>query len=157
MYVFLWFPIFIDWVYVDNIAYAHFLAEVALSRKNNQPNNVAGDAFYVSNEEPMGDSTFRQMVIHYAKIHNVFHWSPRAFYLLAYISLMLRRLLKSKKQSMGNLEYLTPCAMVIMNINMRIDPSKAQRMLPYRPVFNVNEGIQLAVREYQEKESIFGM
>jgi nucleoside-diphosphate-sugar epimerase len=43
----------------------------------------------------------------------------------------------------------------MLNMNCAVDPSKAQNVLKYHPVFSVDEGIQLAVKESLEDASIF--
>jgi nucleoside-diphosphate-sugar epimerase len=43
----------------------------------------------------------------------------------------------------------------LLNMDCAVDPSKAQNVLKYHPVFSVDEGVQLAVKESLEEVSIF--
>ena len=77
MYIFLA-NFLVDFVFVENVVYAHLLGEVRL-RSPSDSGGVSGEAFNVSNEEPMRNNPFRRMILHYANIHNAFHGPSRLF------------------------------------------------------------------------------
>ena len=56
--------------------------------------------------------------------------------------------------SLGDLEYLTPSAVALMQMDIVLDPTKSQTLLKYHPIFTVEEGIQLSAKEYHSKENI---
>lgn len=144
MYVFLGVKVEVDFVAIDNVVYAHLLGEAALRKGKG-----TGDSFNVTNEEPMSNDLFRHMMIHYAKTRTVIQGPPRFFHLLAYLNQACAYVLRSRMPSLGDLEYLTPSAMALMELTIRMDPSKSQSVLGYHPIFTVDEGVQLGVLEYK--------
>lgn len=146
MYVFL-INFLLDFVYVDNVVHAHLLAERALRCRGAA---VGGEAVCITNEAPMRNNPFRRMIAHYGNIRHLIHGPPRLFSALAHALQICRLVLRHRMPRLGDLEYLTPCTWALMSMDIQVDPTKVQRLLDYHPVFTVEEGVQLAVREYQQ-------
>lgn len=168
MYFFLGVPLVIDYVSVDNVVYAHLLGEASLRRDRDDDNvnvsdttgdgaaAVGGEAFYVSNEEPMSNNMFHQMIIYYAKTRFVLHAPPKPFRVLAFLNQVCSYILRSNMPDLGDLRYLTPSAMALMELNTRIDPTNIQNRLGYHPIYTVDEGVQLGVLEYKHNQRLLG-
>lgn len=149
-YLFMGYDLHLDWVYVDNIAYGHFMAEKYLLGKND-----GGFACHITNEEPMFNNKFRRMISYYAPYIQMIHVSHRFFWILAYLVVMVKSVFKQNVPNMGELAYLTPTAMRLLGISVQLCPKRAKKVLGYHPVFTVNDGVQLTVLEYDTGASIF--
>jgi nucleoside-diphosphate-sugar epimerase len=146
-YTYLGATIYIDWVYVDNVAFAHLLAEKQL---RGGAEGVAGQAFNVTDNDPVFNIDFRERVIYYSGNTIKRKYAPYNLIMGLAHALHLGQVLL--KHNFPKLEppfsYLTLVAMRLMNVDMVVRSSKAKRVLGYETPFSLDEGIQLAIAEY---------
>ncbi|CAE7452746.1 3BETAHSD/D1, partial [Symbiodinium microadriaticum] len=147
-YVYIGASIFIDWVYVDNIAFAHLLAEKELREGNAK---VGGQAFNVTDNNPVWNVDFRERVIHYSGKKVQRKYAPyNLILMMGYAIHAGQSMLQHRFPRLQEpLSYLTLTALRIMNIDMVVRSKKAKSVLGYEPPFDLDEGIQLSIAEYE--------
>jgi sterol-4alpha-carboxylate 3-dehydrogenase (decarboxylating) len=151
-YLFLGFTSLMDWSYVENVAYAHLLAEKALKTKADY---VSGEAYLISDGKPYLNDDFRNIVIHYGKVTPKYG-PQRLVWAFAYIIELFQRLLKENFPKFPPpLSYFTLTAIKIMEYNVTVKSEKAKTHLGYEPVFSVEEGVQLAILEHGNQNYIY--
>jgi nucleoside-diphosphate-sugar epimerase len=153
-YLFLGLSMLIDWEYVDNICYSHLLAEAKLRSTSSSSNQikVAGQAFLISNNEPILNDCFRTMFVYYGQLKAT-AGPPRLIWMLGYIVEILQRIFQRNFPRLPHpLNCLTLTALRIMDLDLSVTSTKAKDLLGYFDVFTVEEGIQLSVMEYRQKE-----
>jgi nucleoside-diphosphate-sugar epimerase len=147
-YLFLGFKMLLDWEYVDNICFSHLLAE---SKLRSSKSKVAGNAYLISNNEPMINDVFRTMFVYYGKLKAT-AGPPRMIWMLGYIVEILQRIFQKNFPRLPHpLNCLTLTALRIMVLDLSVTSTKAKDILGYYDVFTVEEGIQLSVMEHQQK------
>jgi nucleoside-diphosphate-sugar epimerase len=152
-YLFLGLHMLLDWEYVDNICFSHLLAEAKLrsSSSSSSKSQVAGNAFLISNNEPIINDVFRTMFVYYGKLKAT-PGPPRLIWMLGYIVEILQRIFQKNFPRLPHpLNCLTLTALRIMILDLSVTSTKAKDILGYFDVFTVEEGIQLSVMEYQQK------
>jgi len=139
----------IDFVYVDNVVWGHLLAERALREG---VSGVSGQAFCISNEEPVSFEDLYLMV-------KSFQPSLRLVYPPLWLISKLARAVSFVHStfqggvSLGkDLNLLTPAAMSTLcgSYTFRID--KARRVLGYEPLFSLKEAVQLMVENHKKSK-----
>lgn len=152
-YLFIGLSMLIDWEYVDNICFSHLLAEAKL---RSSPSKVAGQAYLISNNQPILNDHFRTMFVYYGKLKAT-AGPPRLIWFLGYIIEILQRILQNRFPRLSHpLNCLTLTALRIMDLDLTVTSTKAKDHLGYFDVFTVEEGIQLSVMDYQNpKDTIF--
>lgn len=146
-YVYIGASIFIDWVYVDNVAFAHLLAENALRSGIGQ---AAGQPFNLTDHNPVFNVDFRERVIHYSGNVVQRKYAPYNLIWLLGASIHVgQSLLQHKFPRLAPpLSFLTLTALRIMNIDMVVTSTKAKTILGYEPIFDLDEGLQVSIAEY---------
>lgn len=138
---------YMDYVFVDNVAWGHLLLERAMQDGNP---GVEGEAFCVGNEEPMSSEDFYFTAK--AFIPNLrINYTPFVMVrLLAYGVETLQRLIPSRltPDKVGDLAICSP-AMLDTCLTYVFKTTKAKDVLGYQPIYTVDQGIQKSVREYE--------
>lgn len=141
----------LDLVYVENVAHAHMLCEKALREG---VEGVAGETFCVSNNEPLKGIEFAARFDYYApgKGRKWQRMPPWLLWTLAIGSETYQRVMK--RGGLGDLDILTPPLLYTAFVYNVFDCKKAEKVLGYRPVFTVNQGIRKSCAVIQrEKEA----
>lgn len=161
-YDFCGFSMLLDWEWVNNVAYCHILAEHKMrahlaGNKAAAPHKIDGEAFCVTDNKPMLNNEFRTMIMHYNPEVAPSAAPPRLLWGIAYVIEGMQRLLKDKFARLpGPLSFLTPTALKIMDMDICVKSNKVRTVLGYRPVFSVEESIQLATLQHRdEANSLF--
>lgn len=128
-----------DFTYVDNVVHAHLLA----SRKLFSPEaaNIAGQAFFITNGEPIYFWDFPSAVWAYLGHvpSNVIHF-PRCLGLMIAFIFELLSFITRKEPGFTRFRVKLSCANRYYNIN------KARKLLEYSPIVNLDEGIKRSLR-----------
>ncbi len=138
---------YMDYVFVDNVAWGHLLLERAMQDGNEA---VAGHAFCVGNEDPMSSEDFyfsAKAVVPDIKIN----YMPFVFVrLLAHGVETMQRMVPFKltPDKVGDLAICSP-AMLDTCMSYVFKSTKAKEVLGYRPIYTVDQGIQKSFREYE--------
>lgn len=136
----------IDYVHVDNVVLGHLLAEAALHAKKT---GVAGEAFAVSNDEPLTAEELYLAVQHYYPECKLVYTPPRLMSLIANIVQTINWLTKDRIP-LGELKQLTPSMLATARMTYTYDCKKARRILNYKPLYTLDEAVQKTVDEYVE-------
>ena len=138
---------YMDYVFVDNVAWGHLLLERAMQDGNQ---SVAGQAFCVGNEEPMSSEDFyftAKAFIPNLKVN----YMPFVFVrLLAHGVETMQRFIPFKltPDKVGDLAICSP-AMLDTCMTYVFKSTKAKDVLGYQPIYTVDQGIQKSLREYE--------
>jgi len=142
-----------DYVYVENIAYAHMLAENQLRMGTA---GVAGEAFSITNcVDAMTDTDFALAMKHMfpslkitvlpKHLMRILAWfSGKWFYLSEHIltwSEIVQRVGKGR-WSLGHMDLITPATLNLSCLTYTFTNTKAMKALGYSPLYSVDEGLQ---------------
>jgi len=139
----------IDYVHVDNVVLGHLLAETALRAKKN---GVGGEAFCVSNDEPLTSEELYLAVNHYYPECKLVYTPPRLMSLIAHIVRTISWITKDAIP-LGELKNMTPAMLATARMTYTYDCKKARRILNYKPLYTLDEAVQKTVDEYVESFS----
>lgn len=145
-----------DWVYVENVVLGHLLAEHGLQEGKS---GVDGEAFCISNDEPISIAQFWFLVTQHVKmlpeklmrdrLDVTFVWVPMfPLWIIAYVSEFFQWAFKGKLSLGRDLDILTPSTLVTACMSYSYKSDKARKILGYEPVFSVEEAIQRSLSEY---------
>ena len=134
-----------DWVYVENLVHAHFLAE----RKLAPGSGVDGEAFFITNGEdgyiPGGELYVRVAEAIYRdsfdRARDVLQLPMALLYAIAYPVDWFHRLTRGKYVG-TQIAKLTPITIEYVVCNLKFNDAKARKILGYQEIYTMNEGIQ---------------
>jgi sterol-4alpha-carboxylate 3-dehydrogenase (decarboxylating) len=145
----------IDYIFVDNLVYAHLLLEQKL---RNNDSKVQGEIFCVSNNEPesLEQMTYLlQSVMEKKKLQPplAVTYAPQGvLVVLAYMVEQAQYWTGNKIK--GDLAFLTPAMFAIASLTYSFDCKKAEEILGYKPLYNMDEALQMTVDQWVEKQRI---
>lgn len=125
----------VDTIYVDNAAYAHILAAIALAKPNSKCN---GKAYYISNDEPITMAAMLNKILACDDLPPV---NKRVASGIAYaVGVTLEWLYKllNKKQE----PIMTRFVARQLSTSHYFDISAAKQDFAYRPLVDIDEGMQ---------------
>jgi len=133
----------LDFIPANNVVFAHLLLEKALTEK---PNVVGGEAFCVSNSAPMSMRSFLAIVdrIRPGGVTAI----PTPELMLTGLAYVVEGLNVLRVPLPRAIEPLTGCVMEYLNLHYAFNYRKAKDLLGYRPLYTVEQGVDLAVREW---------
>jgi sterol-4alpha-carboxylate 3-dehydrogenase (decarboxylating) len=147
--VFIFPKLILDWVHVENVVLGHLLLESAMQQGTK---GVAGEVFCVSNEEPMMIEDFYWTAKALLPVDaNMQYVPPRLMKLIAAVVQAIHYIANGcmgQRISLGELDMLTPAMCQLCEINAAFPNVKAKKLLGYRPVFTVDEGLRRSIRDY---------
>jgi sterol-4alpha-carboxylate 3-dehydrogenase (decarboxylating) len=143
-------------VLVATATAGHLLAEAALLAERPKPpsqRRVSGEAFCISNGEPMRAGDFHDAVgqFYTARTGTPFTQSylPRNFMFgLARIIELLQYLTRGKLK--GDVAMLTPAMFAVASLSYTFSYAKARERLGYEPLYTVHEALQRTVHLWHE-------
>lgn len=140
----------INWVYVDNVVWAHLLMENALAKS---PEKVAGKPVCVSNNyEATTLEFFNLLVAIKPSLHFVF--LPRAvMFALASFLDFFRGILKHRMPSMGELDQVSRCCFEACSSTYLLKSDFAKHALGYEPLFTAPEAVLLTAAEFEREQA----
>jgi len=144
-----------DYVYVDNVVFGHLLAEAKL-RKNDSDcdqNNIAGEAFCISNNEPLKHGEFWNRFQYYRPELKVTYVPPLVSWTIAYIVETLQYISNGALVQDKELSLMTPPMLYVASTDFVFRIDKARRLLDYEPIYTVDQGIQRVVWEDNERRN----
>lgn len=148
-----------DFVYVGNLAHAHLLAAKALLRDSERPQSevkdeekVDGEAFHITNDEPWLFWGFTRAIAKAAgnpvnenEIRVISRWGAMLMALFAEWIVWIF--------SFGRKEpNLTRYGVRYSTMTRTLNIEKAKRVLGYRPIFSMQEGIERSVAWFDETD-----
>lgn len=142
-----------DFTYVENVAHAHILASDALlaTRKmKTQPldhEKVDGEAFFVTNDEPVPFWDFARMVW---KACGSPHGTEHVWVISKEMGLLIGGVLEWGMWLVGRTPKLTRRQVKYSCMTRYYDISKAKKRLGYAPIVGLEEGIIRGVKYFEE-------
>lgn len=134
----------IDYVYVDNVVFGHLLAEAALTDGRD---GVGGEAFCISNDEPLHFEELYLAVKRYYPSLQIIYAPRNLLVVLAYVVEAIAWITRDRVP-LGQLGLVTPAMLATASMSFSFDCAKARRVLGYRPVYTVDEAVQKSVDDY---------
>ena len=112
---------------------------------------VGGQVFCVSNEDPLSIENLHYMLQSVHPKVLKFAYLPRNFMvLLAHAVEFLQWI--SRGRVSGEIKMLTPAMVELAGTSYVLKSSKARSILGYRPLYTVDEGVQLATSQWIEMQ-----
>jgi len=136
---------YIDFVFVENVVHGHMLAEKALFNNS----NAGGQAFFVSNNQPLYTSEFWETVQHFEPRVTIRYLPVAVSYLLAQFSTAVQTIF-GKANWLGDLSLLTMGLYDLIHYSYSAKSDKAFKLLGYSPLYTVEEAIQKTIEEYKK-------
>mmetsp|Transcript_17687 Transcript_17687/g.24587 ORF Transcript_17687/g.24587 Transcript_17687/m.24587 type:complete len:458 (+) Transcript_17687:160-1533(+) len=142
----------IDFVYVENVALGHLMADEKL-RNPETADQVGGEIFHISNNEPIANWEFNSSLTHFDptmdyRILPLYLIKPTAY---AVEWLQWIRYKTGGRWSLGNAEIVTPATIKTASLSYVMNSDKATRVLGYSPAYTMDEGLQKTL--YLAKET----
>jgi nucleoside-diphosphate-sugar epimerase len=125
----------VDTIYVDNAAYAHILAAIALAKPNSQCN---GKAYYISNDEPITMAAMLNKILACDDLPPVTKRVPSGIAYAVGVTLECLYKLFNKKQE----PIMTRFVARQLSTSHYFDISAAKKDFDYRPLVDIEEGMQ---------------
>jgi len=140
---------YIDFVFVENVVHGHMLAEKALFNNS----NAGGQAFFVSNNQPLYTSEFWETVQHFEPRVTIRYLPVAVSYLLAQFSTAVQTIF-GKANWLGDLSLLTMGLYDLIHYSYSAKSDKAFKLLGYSPLYTVEEAIQKTIEEYKKNTKV---
>ncbi|KAG4304912.1 hypothetical protein PORY_001587 [Pneumocystis oryctolagi] len=135
-----------DFTYVDNVVHAHLLASQKLFSPDSV--NVSGEAFFITNGEPIYFWDFPSTVWAYlGHIPSNIIYFPRCIGTFIAFIFEIFSFISRKKVGLTRSRVKLSCANRYYNIN------KARRRLGYSPIVDLEEGIKRTLKWLEEKKN----
>ncbi|EOY30083.1 hypothetical protein QUC31_020442 [Theobroma cacao] len=135
-----------DFTYVENVAHAHICAERALASGGEVAEKAAGQAYFVTNMEPIKFWEFVSQIL-----EGLGYQRPKikipafAIMPIAYLVEWTYRLLGPYGMKVPQ---LTPSRVRLLSCSRSFDCSKAKDRLGYSPLVSLEDGIQKTIESY---------
>lgn len=135
-----------DCTYVENVAHAHICAERALASEGPVAEKAAGQAYFITNKEPIKFWEFVSLVL-----EGLGYQRPR-FKLPLFAIMPLAILVEWMYKLLGPygmpVPQFTPSRMRLLSCNRTFNCSKANDLLGYAPIVTLQDAIKVTVESY---------
>ncbi|XP_021729555.1 3beta-hydroxysteroid-dehydrogenase/decarboxylase-like isoform X2 [Chenopodium quinoa] len=135
-----------DFTYVENVAHAHICAERALASKGTVAEKASGQAYFITNMEPIKFWEFMSLIL-----EGLGYERPRikipAFIMMpiAHLVELIYKLLAPYGMKVPQ---LTPSRIRLLSCNRTFNSSKAKDRLGYTPIVSLQEGLERTIESY---------
>ena len=136
----------IDFIYVTNVVWGHFLLEKALWDKPNE--GIAGETFCISNSNPMRLLDFCGLVNELRLGGLVI--IPAPYRLLVCLAYLVEFAKAQGIKVTGQLSQLTVATINYLDLSYAFTHKRAFEKLGYEPVYSMEEAIQMSIDEWNE-------
>lgn len=149
----------IDWVFVDNLVWAHLLLERRLhqhraasgsSSSTSEADTVHGHVFSVSNFDPCTKEDIFTMAQDAAPWLALHYFPLLPLLVLAHVVEGIQWLTRNGLR--GDIALATPAALNTAKFSYAVDCSKAECVLGYKPLYSLDEGVQMSVAQWKETQ-----
>ncbi|XP_014499775.1 3beta-hydroxysteroid-dehydrogenase/decarboxylase [Vigna radiata var. radiata] len=135
-----------DFTYVGNVAHAHICAERALASEGPVSEKAAGEAYFITNMEPMKFWEFVSVVLDSLGYERPRIKIPSVVILpIAHLVEWIYRLLGPYGMPVPQ---LTPSRIRLVTCSRTFDCSKAKDRLGYAPIVKMQEGLKRTIESY---------
>ncbi|KAL9229286.1 hypothetical protein vseg_004770 [Gypsophila vaccaria] len=135
-----------DFTYVENVAHAHICAERALASKGTVSEKASGQAYFITNMEPIKFWEFMSIILEGLGYERPRIKIPAVVMMpIAHLVELIYKLLAPYGMKVPQ---LTPSRIRLLSCNRTFDCSKAKDRLGYSPVVSLQEGLERTIESY---------
>ncbi|KAK4422331.1 3beta-hydroxysteroid-dehydrogenase/decarboxylase isoform 2 [Sesamum alatum] len=135
-----------DFTYVENVAHAHVCAERALASEKTVAERAAGQAYFITNKEPIRFWDFMSLILEGLGYERPKIKIPAC--VMMPIALMVELIYKILAPYGMKVPQLTPSRLRLLSRNRTFDCSKAHDRLGYIPIVPLQEGLRRTIESY---------
>jgi len=135
-----------DFTYVENVAHAHICAERALASEGKVSEKAAGEAYFITNMEPIKFWEFVSLVL-----EGLGYERPRIkipVFVIMPIACLVERIYKLLAPYGMKVPQITPSRIRLISCSRTFDCSKANDQLGYTPIVSFQEGLRRTIESY---------
>ncbi|KAM7465128.1 hypothetical protein LguiB_012690 [Lonicera macranthoides] len=135
-----------DFTYVENVAHAHICAERALASSGEVADRAAGEAYFITNMEPIKFWEFVSLIL-----GGLGYERPRIkipAYVMMPIAHIVERTYKLLAPYGMKVPQLTPSRIRLLSCSRTFNCSKANDRLGYTPIVPFQEGLRRTIESY---------
>ncbi|KAL8225531.1 hypothetical protein R6Q57_018088 [Mikania cordata] len=137
-----------DFTYVENVAHAHVCAERALASGGTVSKRAAGEAYFITNMEPIRVWEFMSLIL-----VGLGYERPKTK-IPAYIMMPIAYLIQGIYHVLApygmRVPHLTPSRIRLLTCNRTFSSLKANDRLGYRPLVPLQEGLKRTIESYSD-------
>ncbi|CAA3006607.1 3beta-hydroxysteroid-dehydrogenase decarboxylase [Olea europaea subsp. europaea] len=135
-----------DFTYVENVAHAHICAERALASEGTVRERAAGQAYFITNAEPIKFWEFMSLILEGLGYERPKIKIPAAVMMpIAHIVELIYKLLAPYGMKVPQ---FTPSRIRLLSCSRTFDCSKANDRLGYTPIVPLKEGLRRTIESY---------
>ncbi|XP_019417426.1 PREDICTED: 3beta-hydroxysteroid-dehydrogenase/decarboxylase-like [Lupinus angustifolius] len=135
-----------DFTYVENVAHAHICAERALASEGKVSEKAAGEAYFITNMEPIKFWEFLSLIL-----EGLGYERPR-IKIPASVIMPIAHLVELIYKLLGpygmKVPQFTPSRVRLLSCSRSFDCSKAKDRLGYAPIITLQEGLRRTIDSY---------
>ncbi|KAJ8767369.1 hypothetical protein K2173_017413 [Erythroxylum novogranatense] len=135
-----------DFTYVENVAHAHICAELALASEGEVSEKAAGQAYFITNMEPMKFWEFTSLVL-----EGLGYERPR-IKIPVFVMLPIAGVIEQIYKLLGpygmKIPQLIPSRVRLLSCSRSFSCSKAKDRLGYEPIVSLEEGLRKTLESY---------
>ncbi|KAG2711439.1 hypothetical protein I3760_04G077100 [Carya illinoinensis] len=135
-----------DFTYVENVAHAHICAERALASEGMDAEKAAGQAYFVTNMEPIKFWKFVSLIQ-----EGLGYEGPR-IKIPAFVAMPIAHMVEWTYRLFGpygmKVPQLTPSRIRLLSCSRSFNCSKAKDLLGYEPIVSLQDGIKMTIESY---------
>ncbi|KAL4297413.1 hypothetical protein GQ457_12G021650 [Hibiscus cannabinus] len=135
-----------DFTYVENVAHAHICAERALASGGEVAEKAAGQAYFITNMEPIKFWEFVSRIL-----EGLGYQRPK-IKIPAIVIMPIAHLVEWTYRLLGpygmKVPQLTPSRVRLLSCSRSFDCSKAKDRIGYTPIFSLEDGLQKTIESF---------
>ncbi|XP_050125323.1 3beta-hydroxysteroid-dehydrogenase/decarboxylase-like isoform X1 [Malus sylvestris] len=135
-----------DFTYVENVAHAHICAERALASEGKVADKAAGQAYFITNMEPIKFWEFVSLIL-----EGLGYERPR-IKIPAFVVMPIAHMVELTYKLLGpygmKVPQLTPSRIRLLSCTRSLKCSKAQDRIGYTPIISLQEGLKRTIEAY---------
>nr|GEZ43242.1 3-beta hydroxysteroid-dehydrogenase/ decarboxylase-like isoform X1 [Tanacetum cinerariifolium] len=137
-----------DFTYVENVAHAHVCAERALASGGTVSKRAAGEAYFITNMEPIRFWEFISLIL-----AGLGYERPKTkvpVFVMTLIAHLFELIYRLSAPYGMNVPHLTPSRIKLLTCNRTFSSWKANDRLGYRPLVPLQEGLRRTIESYSD-------
>ncbi|XP_059450393.1 3beta-hydroxysteroid-dehydrogenase/decarboxylase [Corylus avellana] len=135
-----------DFTYVENVAHAHVCAERALASEGKVAEKAAGQAYFVTNMEPIKFWEFISLIL------GGLGYERPSIKIPAFVMMPIAHLVDCTYRLLGpygmKVPQLTPSRIKLLSCSRSFNCSKAKDLIGYTPIVSLQEGLKRTIESY---------
>ncbi|XP_054797227.1 3beta-hydroxysteroid-dehydrogenase/decarboxylase-like isoform X1 [Prosopis cineraria] len=135
-----------DFTYVENVAHAHICADRALASEGTVAGKVSGQAYFITNMEPIKFWEFMSLVL-----EDLGYERPR-IKIPVFVIMPIAHMVEWAYRLLGpygmKVPQLTPSRVRLLSCSRTFNCSKAKDSIGYTPIITLQEGLQRTIKSY---------